>query len=430
MTAGRHLGTRRGEGSDPRRDHGAIANRPSVVIVGAGFAGLDCVRELTRAPADITVVDRNNHHTFQPLLYQVATSALGAPDVAHPVRGILRRFPNVSFRQGEVRGVDWEQRELELEGGRSLSFDYLVIAAGAATSWFGVRGAEEHALPLYGLEDAIHVRNHLLAQFEQAEWEHANGGVAEGRLTFVIVGGGPTGVEMVGALQELFDHVLVKDFPDLDPTARRIVLVEMAHSVLSSFSATAQRHAAAQLRRRGVDLRLRTKVAEVRGEEVTLDSGEHISSRPVVWAPGVRANSLADRLNVEQAQAGRIVVDGDLSIPGRSRAFAAGDIAAIRARNGQLVPQLAPVAKQSGAFVGRRIASTLSGEEWSRLSLPRPGHDGHDRSQRRRGQPPISRPPHRPGGVARLAPTPSAVPHRLPQPAERATRLGLELHDL
>jgi NADH dehydrogenase len=337
------------------RSPGGAAERPRVVIVGAGFAGLDCARELAAGPVDVTVVDRNNFHTFQPLLYQVATSALSPSDVAYPVRGVFRRCPNVSFRRGMVEGLDWERREVCLEGGARLRFDYLVVATGATANWFGVPGAEQHALPLYSLADAIRVRNHVLAQFEQAEWERTTGQVTEGRLTFVIVGGGPTGVEMAGALQELFDHVLAKDFPHLDASTTRVLLVEMAEVPLASFSEPAQRHAAAQLRCRGVDLALGAQVGEVTGEEVVLASGERVPARTVIWAAGVRASGLSDRLGVEQTAGGRVVVEPDLSIPGHPDAFAAGDVAAIRGPGAALLPQLAQVAKQSGAFVGRRI---------------------------------------------------------------------------
>lgn len=324
------------------------------MILGAGFAGLECAAKLGDSAVEVTVVDQHNFHTFQPLLYQVATAALSPSDVAYPVRGILRGSPNLLFRHGTVESVDWEGRVVLLEGGTVLPFDYLVVATGATTSWFGVPGAEEHALPLYAVSDAIAVRNHVLSQFERAEWERATGSVAEGRLTFVVVGGGPTGVEMAGALHELFTHVLAHDFPQLELTAQRIVLIEMADSLLSSFSTTAQRHAAAELRRRGVDLRFGAKVAEITDDAVVLATGERLAARTVIWAAGVRANDLTDRLGVEQGPAGRIAVAPDLSIPGHPGAFAAGDVAAIPGPKGPL-PQLAPVAKQSGAFVARRI---------------------------------------------------------------------------
>lgn len=324
------------------------------MILGAGFAGLECARKLAGSAAEVTVVDRHNFHTFQPLLYQVATSALSPSDVAYPVRGILRGAPNVSFRHGSVENVDWEERVVRFADATPLPFDYLVVATGATASWFGVPGAEEHTLPLYALSDAIRVRNHVLSQFEQAEWERATGVVANGRLTFLVVGGGPTGVEMAGALHELFTHVLAHDFPELERTPHRIVLLEMADSLLSSFSARAQRHAATELQKRGVELRFGAKVAEVTAEAVILASAERIPTRTVIWAAGVRANDLANRLGVAQAPGGRITVAPDLSIPGRSGAFAAGDIAAIPGPRGPL-PQLAPVAKQSGAFVARQI---------------------------------------------------------------------------
>lgn len=333
-----------------------------MVIIGAGFAGLACAKELAGKPVEVMVIDRHNYHTFLPLLYQVASSALAPTDVAYPVRGIFRKSPNVSVRRGLVTGVDWNAREANIEGGRRLGFDYLVVAAGATTNWFAVPGASEHALPLYGVEDSIALRNHVLAQLEAAEWEAAEGGVGDPHMGFVIVGGGPTGVEMAGALQELFDHVVTKEFPRLNRLRPRISLVEMAGTVLSPFSATARRHAAAQLRRRGVDLRLGARVSEVTPDEVVLASGERIRAKTVIWAAGVRAVTLADQLGLPQASSGRVMVDADLTVPGRQGAFAVGDIAAIPTPAGELLPQLAPVAKQSGAFVGRSIAGLVGGE--------------------------------------------------------------------
>ena len=333
--------------------------RPHVVIVGAGFGGLDCAKELVGKRLQVTLVDRHNFHTFQPLLYQVATAGLSSSDVAYPVRGIFHGATNVRFRTGEVEGVDWAGRTLRLRDEADLPFDHLVLAAGATTNWFGIPGASEHAFPLYVLEDAIRVRNHVIGQFERADTDPSL--LAEGALRFVVLGGGPTGVETAGALTELVRMVLAKDFPDVDVGAAQVVLIEMSDAVLASFSGRAQRHGVDQLRARGVDVRLNQRVVEVGAASVTLDSGEVIPTRTVIWAAGVRASPLADRLEVAQGRGGRIVVGPDLRIPDHPKAFVIGDLAAITARNGELVPQVAQVAKQSGRYVGRLLAHPPTG---------------------------------------------------------------------
>lgn len=333
-------------------------SRPHVVIVGAGFGGLDCAKELVNEPVDVTIVDRHNFHTFQPLLYQVATAGLASSDVAYPVRGIFQDAANVRFRTGVVTGVDWERQALALSDGAEVAFDTLVLAAGATTNWFGVDGAAHHAFPLYALQDAIKLRNHVINQFELADADPAL--LDDGALTFVVLGGGPTGVEMAGALTELFGMVFAKDFRRLDVGAARVVLLEMTDAVLGPFSGRAQRHAIEQLRARGVDVRLGERVTSVAPDAVTLESGETICTRTVVWAAGVRANPLADLLGVEQARGGRIVVTPELRIPSRPETFVIGDLAAI-GRGDVLLPQVAQVAKQSGKHVGKTIARSLRG---------------------------------------------------------------------
>src|SRR3954447_23521526 len=221
-----------------------------VVVIGAGFGGLAAVKELADAPVHVTIVDRHNFHTFQPLLYQVATAGLNAADVAYAVRGIFQRQHNVSFRQATVTGVDWRANELLLDNGR-LEFDHLVVAAGASANYFGIEGAAEHGFPLYVLSDALALRNHVLRRFEAADADPTL--VDDGALCFVVVGGGPTGVEVAGALAELFSMVLSKDFRTLDIHRAHIVLVEMAASLLTPFSSPSQRHAAERLRDMGVD---------------------------------------------------------------------------------------------------------------------------------------------------------------------------------
>jgi NADH dehydrogenase len=330
-----------------------------VVIVGAGFGGLDCARELVNEPVDVTIVDRHNFHTFQPLLYQVATAGLAASDVAYPVRGLFQDATNVRFRAGEVTGVDWDAGRVELAGGAPIPFDHLVVAAGATTNWFGVPGAAERALPLYGLEDAVRLRNHVLDQFERADADP--GRLDRGALTFVVLGGGPTGVETAGALVELFGTVLAKDFRRLDVGAARVVLLEMADAVLAPFSRTAQRHALDQLRARGVEVRLGERVTAVGPGGVTLASGEEIATATVVWAAGVRASRLAGDLGVEQGAGGRIVVTPELGIPAHPGSFVVGDLALALGRDGRPLPQVAPVAKQSGRYVGRLLARSVRG---------------------------------------------------------------------
>ncbi|MGH9214538.1 MAG: NAD(P)/FAD-dependent oxidoreductase [Acidimicrobiales bacterium] len=337
--------------------------RPHVVAIGAGFAGLSVARGLARQPVDVTLIDRHNFTTFQPLLYQVATSGLNAADVAYPVRGLLHRQANVRFRHGEVVGVDWDARELHVEaaaGSPSIPFDHLVVAAGARTSWFDVTGAHRWARPLYTLDDAVNLRNHIVGRFEAADADPSL--IDDGALTFVVVGGGPTGVEMAGALAELVAVVFRRDFPRLDVDRARIVLLEARDTLLPPFRPASQRHALKTLRARQVEVRLDDSVAEVGERDVRLSDGELVQAHTVVWAAGVRANPLAEVLGLATTRGGRIVVGDDLTVPDRPGVWAVGDVAAATARRGgDTLPQLAPVAMQSGAHVARQIGRQLSG---------------------------------------------------------------------
>ena len=264
--------------------------RPRVVIVGAGFGGLAAAKQLADADVAVTVVDRNNFHTFQPLLYQVATAGLNSADVAFPVRAIFRRAPNVEFRQATVTGVDWDGRRLLVSTGAALAFDHLIVAAGATTNTFGVAGAE-HTLPLYALADAVGLRNHVLSRFEAAAAEPAV--IDDGVLTFVVVGGGPTGVEVAGALTELFQQVLRKDFPGLDMTRAQVVLVEMRDELLPPFASISQRHARETLESRHVRVRTGEVVHQITPTALRLGSGEVVPTHTVVWAAGVKASPVA-----------------------------------------------------------------------------------------------------------------------------------------
>ncbi|MBK5223493.1 MAG: NAD(P)/FAD-dependent oxidoreductase [Acidimicrobiia bacterium] len=338
--------------------------RPHVVIIGAGFGGLAAAAELRDDPVDITIVDRANFHTFLPLLYQVATAGLNPADVAHPIRGIVQRQGNVRVRRGTVVGVDWEARQLEVETEAGplapLGFDHLIVAAGSTANFFGIPGAAELGFPLYALDDATALRNHVLACFEAADADSLL--LDSGILTFVVVGGGPTGVEVAGALAELFSHVLRRDFGALEVGHARVVLVEMAESLLLNFDGSSQGHALDALRERGVEVVLGDSVEEVTATEVALSSGRRIASHTMVWAAGVRANDVASTLDVDVGRGGRIDVGTDLSIPGRSHAYAIGDIANVPVPGEEAwVPQLAPAAQQAGRHAARQIRARLAG---------------------------------------------------------------------
>jgi NADH:ubiquinone reductase (H+-translocating) len=333
--------------------------RPHVVIVGAGFGGLTAAKRLERHEVDVTLIDRHNYHSFQPLLYQVATAGLNPADVGYAVRGVFRRQQRVRFLKAQVTGVDWEQRRLTLRDEASLSFDHLVLAAGSSTNWFGVPGATDYAFPLYGLEDAVRVRNHLLSLFEAADAIPEL--VEDGVLNLVVVGGGPTGVEVAGAMAELVDKVLRQDFHDLDVRRSRVVLVEQAPHLLAPFSEKSRRYARTMLEDRGVEVRLGQVVTSVAKDHLTLADGSTLATRLVIWAAGVRASGLVDRLGLEQGRGGRLVVGPDLSIAGHPDVYAIGDVADIADRHGGRLPQLAQVAIQGGHHVADQILATIEG---------------------------------------------------------------------
>ena len=337
------------------------SGRPRVVVVGAGFAGLNVVQGLRRAPVDVLLVDQHNHHTFQPLLYQVATAQLEAGDVAHQVRAILQGQANARFRLGTVVGVDWDAKELSLADGARIGFDELVIAPGAIYADFGIPGVREHGFFLKSLSEAVNLRSHILRRFEIASAYPET--IEDGMLDFVIVGAGPTGVEMAGALAELFERVLPKDFPELDLSRARIVLLEMADAVLPPFREASQRHAQRGLARRGVEIRLGTAVEEVRENGVQLNDGSFLRTHTLLWAAGVRAHPLVEVLGAETTRGARVVVEPDLSLPGRPFAWVAGDAAASKADGGRTHAQLAPVAIQHGKHIAKQIVARLEGRE-------------------------------------------------------------------
>ncbi len=335
------------------------------MIVGAGFGGLAAAKALAGAPVDVTIVDRHNFHTFSPLLYQVATAGLAAEDIAPNVRGMVQRAPNVQARLATVHGVDMANRTVVVDEGPPIPYDWLILAAGAVSSDFGVPGVAAHAIPLKTLAEATRVRSTVLRRFEEADVDPTL--VERGVLTFVVAGGGPTGVELCGALAELFTNVLAKDFKELDVARGRVLLVEMSDSLLGAFSSRSRAEAKRELEARGVEVLLGAAIASVDAEAVHLTDGRVIPCRTVVWAAGVRPNPLADVLGLERSARGGIVVGTDLSVPGHPEIFVIGDLASAAARDGAPYPQLAPVAMQAGRFVARTIIRRTAGKRARRF---------------------------------------------------------------
>ena len=334
---------------------------PQVVVVGAGFGGLSAARVLGRLPVRATVVDRHNYHTFQPLLYQVATAGLDSSSVAYPVRGAVSRGRRrVGFRLGEVVSVDLAGRRVVLDQGPPLPYDDLILAPGTMTSDYGTPGVADHAFGLKSLTDANRLRAHLLEQFEAAD----AGTAGEGARAVVVVGGGPTGVELCGGLSELVFDALAKDYGSRGDS--RVVLVEAADRLLATFHPKSSANARRQLERRGVEVRLGASVESVGADRITLRGGEDIATRTVVWAAGVRPVPLAEGLGLPRDPGGRVVVGEDLSVAGQPEVFVIGDLAGARAPGAERpYPQLAPVAMQQGRHAARQIGARLRGRPGS-----------------------------------------------------------------
>src|SRR5215510_11131301 len=337
-----------------------MGNIPHVAIVGAGFGGLGVAEQLDHVPVEVTLIDQHDYHTFQPLLYQVATSLLNAEDIGAPVRSIFRDQENVDFHLATVTGIDVSQRKIRLEDGKELSYDYLVLAGGATVNFFGTPGAAENSFPLYTLMNAVRLRNQVMKQFEVADRNPAL--IEDGALNFVVVGAGPTGVETAGALSELFYNLLPADYHQLATDKARIMIVEMGKEVLATFKENLREYARNELEERGVELRLGEAVAEVGPTSVKLKSGEEIKTHTLVWAGGVQPNPLARMLEMPQGRGGRVKLNPDLSVPDHPEIFVVGDMGEV-ASEGEILPQLASVAMQSGEHVGKQIARLILGNE-------------------------------------------------------------------
>jgi NADH dehydrogenase len=333
------------------------SSRPQVVIVGAGFGGLQAARALARAPVDVAVIDRHNHHCFQPLLYQVATAALSPADIAWPIRAMLRAQANARVLLAEVSGVDTEKRQV-LARELRIPFDYLVLATGVTHSYFGHAEWAPLAPGLKELTDATEIRRRILLAFERAEIV-ASDEERRRLLTFAIIGGGPTGVEMAGAIAEIARQTLQHDFRRIDPTTARIVLIEAGARLLPAFPVSLSQYAARSLARMGVEVRTASMVTACDAGGVSL-GGARIEAGTIIWAAGVVASPAARWLGAEHDRAGRVKVQPDLSVPGHPRIFVIGDTATPLA--GQPLPGIAPVAKQMGGYVGHLIAARVAGQ--------------------------------------------------------------------
>lgn len=324
---------------------------PTVVIVGGGFGGLNAARALRRAPVNVVLVDRNNYHLFQPLLYQVATAGLEPEEIARPVRAILRRQKNFDFRLVEVNGVDFAQRRLDTSAG-PLPYDFLVLSHGSETNFFGLDSMQQHGLGLKDIPDAVQIRNRVLTSFEQAMLE-TDPERRRAMLTFIVVGGGPTGVEMAGALSELIRLVLVKDYPRLNIKDVRILLLEATDKILAAMPERLREAAVKTLWRKWIEVRFNAVVTAYDGALVRLKSGEVIPARTVIWAAGVKARPLVSE--------GRVRVAPTLQHPEHPEVYVVGDVAHLE-EHGQPLPMVAPVAIQMGTHAARNIRHALRGE--------------------------------------------------------------------
>jgi len=332
-----------------------------VVIVGGGFAGLNCARKLAAHPEiRITLIDKKNYQQFQPLLYQVAAGFLAPSNVAFSLRNMLVRHANIEVQMDEVATADLSTRSVTTVNNKTLHGDFLVLAAGSQANFFGTPGADKYSYPLYSLHDAELLRSRILAVLEAANRDQSL--IAKGALNFVLVGAGPTGTEMAGTLGDMIHHALKEEYPNLPLSEAGIYVVDMGHAVLSAFSDKAQTYANKMLEQRGVKIHLHTAVKEVAEGHVTLSDGTVIPTHTVVWAGGLRASDLSGNMGIRPGHGGRIDVEPDLTVAGQSGVYALGDFANITGKNGEHLPQLASVAEQAGKWCAKNILADIAEE--------------------------------------------------------------------
>ena len=332
---------------------------PRVVIVGGGFGGLYAARRLARGPVQVTLVDRQNYHLFQPLLYQVATAGLSPGDIATPIRSLLASQSNIEVRMGEVVGLELENKRVQLADG-ALEYDHLILATGVSHAYFGHDEWEHFAPGLKTLDDALEMRRRVLTAFEEAEKE-TDEKRRETFLTFVVVGGGPTGVELAGAIAELARFTVARDYRRFDPKKSRVILIEAGPRVLAAFDEKLSAKALASLQKLGVEVRLGTRVMNIDARGVVLEK-ERIDAATVLWGAGVQASPLSKSLGVELDRSGRVKVKSDLSIPGHPSAYVVGDLACFTQADGSIVPGLAPAAIQQGERAANNILAVIKGQ--------------------------------------------------------------------
>jgi NADH dehydrogenase len=349
---------------------GSGDHRARVIVVGAGFGGIGCAKELAKhGDVHVTVIDGHNYQQFMPLLYQVATSQLAASDVAMDIRKVFRKHPNVDVKMATVVSADPMAHSVTLDDGQTISGDFLVLAAGSRPNYFGTPGVE-HAFPLYSLSDAEKLRSRILQVFEDADRDPSL--LERGALNFVVVGAGPTGTEIAGALAEMINDVMPSEYRDLDVSVATVILVDHGDAVLRAFSSDAHAYASKALKRVGVELRLGTGVDEISPGQVHLTDGTTIDTRCVIWGGGLQAATLADAAGLDVGRGGRLDVRPDLTVADHPRVYAVGDIANIAGDDGQALPQLGSVAQQSGRWAAANIRADIEGET-------RPPFEYHDK---------------------------------------------------
>ena len=336
--------------------------RPRVLVLGGGFAGIGAAQKLKKSEADVVVVDKHDYHTFQPLLYQVATGLLEQPAVGHPIRDLFHKQDNVRIHQDRVTAIDLEARRVTFDELEPVSYDYLVLGIGAEVNFFGVEGAADHAFPLYTLADAVRLKNHVLRTWEKADREPSL--IDDGALNIVVVGGGPTGVETAGALAELYNGVFRKDYPDVATDRAKITLVEAGPQIFPMFKEEIRTYTEEALTKRGVEVQTGEVVESITPKRVTLKSGTVLPAHTLVWGAGLQGNALVQSLGLELERGNRIGVDEELRIPSHPEVYAVGDVAAITdQKTSQVLPQLGSVALQSGEHAGKTLAERIAGKE-------------------------------------------------------------------